>query len=167
MVRIPWGKATFAMALSGAVVPMRAGAHPLHTTYTELTISGGHTARAMIRVFADDFTAIVLRAYPVAKRSPRDFERAAYTYVARRFALVDSAGTRYSLGWCGLRREANFIWLCVGSDHFSADGRPQLVNRLLNEVYSDQINVVRVSTNGRRRLLLFARGDGAKPLADR
>ncbi len=144
---------------------MRARAHPLHTTYSELTISrDGRSARALIRVFADDFSATVVKTFPAARRSPSDFERAAYTYIARHFRLTDRRGVPYALRWCGLRKNANFMWLCVGSDHLSAGDRPQLTNGLLDDVFTDQINIVRVSADGRTSHILFARGDGPKQI---
>ena len=162
-MRLPRSAIAAVVALSILAAPVRA--HPLHTTYTELSIyHSGSSVRALIRVFADDFSATVIRNYPVARRSDRDFQRAAYTYVAHRFRIIDERGVTYALGWCGLRRQANFIWLCLGSDTLSNGVKGKLVNQLLNEVFTDQINIVRVSAEGRTMHILFAQGDSAKPL---
>ncbi|MEO8577118.1 MAG: DUF6702 family protein [Gemmatimonadales bacterium] len=150
---------------TACTIPAEARAHPLHTTYTELSISrDGRSARALIRVFADDFTATVLKAYPAGRRSSRDFERAAFTYAAHRFRIISTRGTLYTLGWCGLRKEANFIWLCVGSDRLAPGDHLKLTNHLLDEVFNDQINVVRYSHRENVGHLLFAQGDGSKAL---
>lgn len=159
-------KASLCAALfAGALVPTDAWAHPLHTTYAEVTVwPRNGMLRAMIRVFADDFRATALRSYPSGARSSRDFERASYTYAARRFRLTDAHGASIPLGWCGLRRDGNFIWLCIGSDHFSATGKLQLTDELLQEVFSDQINLVKLTAGGRTDHLLFAGGSGPKEI---
>ncbi len=155
-----------ALAALIALSPSVAGAHPLHTTYAELTFGPGRgTVRAMIRLFVDDFSATVIRNYPIATRTPRDFERAAYTYVAHRFRLIDPRGAGYQLGWCGLRRESNYIWVCIGSDNFSATGPLRLADQLMHEVFEDQINLVRVSANGKSDHMLFSGDDGPKKLS--
>ncbi len=155
----------FIFSLAAPVVPVPARAHPLHTTYAELSFGPKPgMVRAMIRLFADDFTATVLKNYPSAAQSPRQFERAAYTYAAHRFRLADARGAPYPLGWCGLRRVANFIWVCLGSDHFAPSGPIQLGDQLMHEVFEDQINLVRVSARGRSEHMLYTGADGLKRL---
>ena len=49
----------------------------------------------------------------------------------------------------------------------AGDGAPtglRLLNRMLFELYHDQINIVRANLEGSRRSLLFTAGDGAKRL---
>lgn len=159
-----------ALALSIALLliswPSRANAHPLHTAITELTEDRGRgIVQATIRVFADDFAKAV-------SRSPRGrgvslgpaWDAAALAYIASAFALTDRTGRSLALRSCGIRRTADLLWICVEAS--SADGLAALKvrNRVLCDVWDDQVNVVQGTVAGVRRSLLFTKGDGSKPL---
>jgi hypothetical protein len=147
--------------------PSRVEAHPLHSTITEVVtdLTRG-TARATIRVFADDLRAGVVRSAggrSVPAKGPA-WEAAVLAYVASAFGLQDARGRPLPLRSCGLRRTADLVWLCVET-HVASDGVPLRVrNAMLCELYEDQVNVVQGDVGGSRRTLLFVRGDRLKVL---
>lgn len=149
--------------LFAAARPLLVEAHPLHTTLTELVVSpDGRSARASIRVFADDFHATIVRRLPPAVSSPKAWDQGAFAYIVERFGISDAAGSAFSLKWCGLRRERDVYWLCIDGALESARGGLRISNGLMQDVFTDQINIVRVTRNRRVMHLLFAHGDRSK-----
>lgn len=136
--------------------------HPLHTSLTELRYDpASRTVQVQLRVFATDLQAVTVPrgAPPAAQVS----DAAALAYVNGRFAL--SAGpTRLPLRWCGMRRGGDLFWICLRAPAPSGLGGLQVQNRLLYELFEDQVNIVQVVEGGRRQSMIFTRGDGPRRL---
>lgn len=164
------------MVTAGAVARMRAlslllltaaagavslSAHPIHTTLTQVTHdAGARRVTLSIRVFADDFQA----ALGAAGRGS-GFGAAAHAYVRRTVVVRSPRGKALPLEWCGERREGEVIWLCVRTPAgVSGLEGLRLHNRMFFERFPDQLNLVQAVVGGRRRTLVFTRGDGVKPL---
>jgi hypothetical protein len=128
------------------------GAHPLHTTMTELTEDrAAGVVRATIRVFADDFTK--------AKGTAPEL-----TYVSSVFTFIDRSGRPLALRSCGTRRTAELLWICVEAASTEGLAALRVRNAMLSDLFDDQVNVVQGMIGGARRSLLFTKGDRPKPL---
>jgi hypothetical protein len=139
--------------------------HPLHTTLTQLSVRPAtRSVEIVMRVFVDDFSAAVARHEGGARAAatpPSD--SAAYRYVTGAFALTDRGGRRLPLRWGGTRRTGDVVWLTLTAPGTTLDGL-RVSNRVLVELYADQVNIVQATVGARRASLLFTRGDGAKAL---
>jgi hypothetical protein len=150
-----------AMLVNG---PSDAGAaHPLHTTMAEVTIDRNRgTLRVVVRVFMDDFGT----ALDAAGKTGSWDERAA-RYVGRAVSIVDEARRALAMRDCGTRRQGGLLWLCAEAIVPAAPAsRLSLRDRMLCELFADQVNVVRVTDGAKTRTMLFTRGDAEKPIAD-
>jgi hypothetical protein len=136
---------------------VRLDAHPLHTTLTEVTITSSRTIRAKVRVFADDLAAGMGKTRSVGA----DGDVA--TYVMRGLALYD-ANRPLALRACGVKRQADLLWVCLETALAGGVDGVSLRNSLLGETFKDQINIVQVALGGAKRSLVFTRDDGAKRL---
>lgn len=137
-----------------------AGAHPIHTTLTQ--IGYDREARAVtlsVRVFADDFGTALARL-PYAG----SFEAASLAYARRTLTLRDSRGRSIPLGWCGARKTGVVIWLCLRAPSPRGLSGMTIHNRMHFELFDDQVNLVQATVNGRKRSVLFTRGDRPKTL---
>ena len=143
-----------------------AGAHPLHTTLTQLTYNAAErSVYVSMRVFADDFSTAVARhsgGRAAADHSVAD--AAAFAYVAEGLTLIGADGRRLPLQWCGARRTDIVLWLCLRSPAPDGLDGLQVHNRVLVEMFEDQINIVQATYNGRKQSLLFTREDRPKRL---
>jgi len=135
----------------------RVNAHPLHTTLTEVTITPSRTIRATVRVFADDLGAGMGKT----QRVSADPEVAAY--VAKGLVLYD-ANRLLLLRACGVRRQADLLWVCLETTLIGGTDKISLRNSLLGETFKDQINIVQVALGTAKRSLVFTRDDGPKRL---
>ncbi len=149
--------------LAAAVLVLSAGLsayHPLHTSLTELSYDpAGRAVQVSIRAFASDLqTAVTPRGgAPPAQLS----DAAAFAYVGRSFSLT-AGNTRVPLRWCGMRRSGDLVWICLRGALPSGMRGLQVHNRLLFELFADQINIVQASHGGRRQSMIFTRGAGPK-----
>jgi hypothetical protein len=136
------------------------GAHPLHTTMAEVTVDRAHsTVRVVVRVFADDFGTAVN-----ASKTSGTSEARAAAYVANAISLADEK-QRVTVRDCGTRKQGDLLWLCSEATVTAEQlRRLTLRDQMLCELFSDQVNVVRVTDGASTRSVLFTRGDGAKAI---
>ena len=147
-----------------AASPWPAEAHPLHTTMTDLSYDPAtHALNVTIRVFADDFSAAVMPGVPRRSEIVVPSDTAILRYVTGRFGVTGPGG-RVPMRWCGLRREGKVLFVCLRGMVPGTLASASLSNGLLTEMFTDQVNVVQISYDGRRRTLLFTPRDGAKAL---
>lgn len=74
------------------------------------------------------------------------------------------AGRPLAPAWCGARRAAEALLVCLRVPA-SGKGGLRVRNALLVERFSDQVNIVRSTVAGAVRTVLFTAGDGVKPVA--
>lgn len=154
-----------ATALTG-MTPRPGSAHPLHTSFAELTYDpSARVLNVSLRVFADDFSADVLRrtgTQGAVGGVPPD--AAVFRYVLSRFAVVTARGEGLAFGWCGLRRVGVQLFICLRAPTSVPPLGARVRSAILSETFTDQVNIVQASVEGRRQTLLFTPGDGLKPL---
>lgn len=155
------------LGVASVVTPGTAGAHPLHTTLSELTVDPSHhTVRAVIRVFVDDMAAGLSHQHPTSRptRTTDGIEAKATAYVLASFAIADRADKPVELRSCGVRRHQELLWVCL-EGNISGDSRDlTLRNAVLCDVFPDQVNIVQAGDGASTRSVLFTRGDRTKRL---
>jgi hypothetical protein len=154
--------AMLALLLVPAVRP--AFAHPLHTTLAELSYDhSAHQWNILLRVFAGDF-AVAVQPRRVRGSEAMPPDSAMLRYVTERFFVIAPGAGRLALRWCGARREGDVLFLCLRATAQGSPAGARMGNTLLDELFSDQVNIVQASYDGRRRTVLFTSRDGLKSL---
>lgn len=126
-------------------------AHPIHSTITTVTYDPSSAqVTAMVRAFATDLDLAL------AKQPTRDIPG----YVQRVITLSDRTGRPVPLAWCGSRREADVVWLCVRAPAPQGVSGMTLSDRMLFELFDDQVNIVMTDHTS----LLFTKGDPPRRL---
>ena len=141
--------AALALALAG-------GAHPLHTSVTEVSSDDRGAVRVAIRLYADD-----LGSAAGAPDAPAA-DSAVARYVRGRFALRDRTDHPVLLRWDGLTRHDDAVVIRLEGTLSGGLAGARVANLLLTERFRDQVNVVRASWPGGSATLLFTRGDAGK-----
>ena len=147
--------------------PAVANAHPLHTSLAEI----GYDPKTgsilvSLRVFVDDFTA-ASNAYRqrLVSANPRARSQSPLvSYALETFKISDDAGRQLPLESCGGKRVGDLMWLCFRARVASPPKSLRVSNRILFEMYKDQINVVQATLGPRKSSALFTPGDGSKQL---
>ena len=141
-------------------------AHPLHSSFTEITRERGGTIAISIRLFADDFGVALDSLRAKARGAPG--ETVAQEYFARSVVLSTADGKPIRLEWCGIRSQEGLTWLCARSVAPVSAGMLRLRNALMFDRFRDQISVIRWNrgsgTRGSetRTLVLSARAPEGK-----
>jgi hypothetical protein len=132
------------------------GAHPLHSSVTEVCADGRGSVQVAIRLYADDLRS----ATGVADRLPPD--SAVARYVRGRFALRDGSDRPVLLRWDGLTRHDDAVVIRLQGTLTGGLAGARVTDLLLTERFRDQVNVVRASWPGGSATLLFTHGDVGK-----
>jgi hypothetical protein len=150
------------VALAALVIARPIEAHPLHTSLAEITYDpAAKEIRVSIRVFMDDFSRAAA-AYAAMKSAAAT--GSGLMYARASFMIADRAGRVLSLASCGGKRVGDLLWICF---HSSAPAGPagfQVADKILFDLYADQINIVQATYGGKKVSLLFTHGDGYKRL---
>jgi hypothetical protein len=143
-----------------------AGAHPVHTSYAEADYrpASGKLEIAW-RLFTDDAEAALSRragrTLSLALTPAAELDAALLAYVRAAFVVKTPAGETATLTWVGreITDAGQHLWIYFECALTGGPERARLANRGLREVFSDQINSVRVrdhsATPARQATLLF------------
>ena len=125
--------------------------HPIHSTLTNVTFDRP-TAQitAMVRAFAAD----------VDKATTKRRDTVIADYVRGAIELRDQAGQPVATTWCGSRREGDVVWLCLRAPAPHGATGMTLTDRLLFDVFDDQVNIVMTEHGS----VLFTKGDAPRRL---
>jgi hypothetical protein len=152
-----------------AAAPLEAARHPIHSTLAEISFdAAAHVATVRVRAFADDFgTAIARwrRLHPRARGTPPD--SISLDYLAHMVSLESAPSEFSKLEWCGVQQTGAVLWLCLRGhlDHGLEGVR--VADRVLNDLFDDEINIVQIENAGRKTSAVFTRKDVAKVLIER
>ena len=139
----------------GLTVAARGDAHPLHSSFTEITRERSGMLTMSIRLFTDDFSSTLelLRASSGGATG----EAVAQAYFARSVFLLTADGKPVPLVWCGMRSEQNATRLCARTSK-PVDGAFVVRNSLMFDRFSDQLSIISWSgRKGTRTVILSAR----------
>lgn len=139
-------------------------AHPLHTTLAALSYDATkRTITVSLRVFADDFSAAVTGAAThTGEVLPSDSLMS--RYVMQRFTVVNASKRPVVFQWCGVKRAAEVLLLCLRASDARGLTGARVLSTLLRERFDDQVNMVQATYGGRRHMLLFTKRDDARVL---
>lgn len=152
-------------ALALVSTPEVGQAHPLHTTFVELTFAPKTgIATAMVKVFADDFTQRVTRGSSAKPGDEAILQKLSLAYLSR--TLVANAATGEAIQWrfCGWKRSADLIFICLSAPVRRGLSGVRIRDTILSDVFGDQVNVLQAEYGGRRHSILFTGASGAKQL---
>lgn len=148
-------------------MPSPVSAHPLHTSFVELTYAEGtHTLLASVRVFADDFLRRVEgSAAGAGSMLPAGQpEKRAAIYLSRTFTVTDARGRIVPLAWCGWKRSGDLVTICLRGNLSGGLAGARVRNAVLMDLFSDQINVLQTTYDSSRHSILFTPGEPVKRL---
>jgi hypothetical protein len=160
--------ATIAIALILAVGPLLIAtrpveSHPLHTSLAQIEYDPvKREMQISIRVFVDDFSK-ASAAYALLNRG-KTSGASALAYARSAFMVADPSGRQLPLAYCGGQRVADLIWLCFHTSAPRGISRFQVADKILFDLYTDQINIVQATYGGKKVSLLFTHGEGFKRL---
>lgn len=140
----------------GTIAASSAGrlyAHPLHSSYAEIARDRSGAVVMHVRLFADDFGALLDSLRSSSGAPSRD--PVARQYVQRQLALTSGDGAVIPTTWCGMRSERNVVWVCVRTAN-PIVGAFRLRNALMFDRFTDQISIIRWTGRKETRTLILS-----------
>lgn len=151
------------------------GFHKFHATIAQLEYNAKEqSVEAVIRFFADDFeTAISQHAKreikfntPQALKDKANSD-AVFSYVRERFELKGKNGNAVKLNWVGMEIQADMVWVYFEGKLPGGLSGAQMRNRLLQELFDDQVNIVNFKFDGKQTGTMFNVQDGFKAVPEK
>jgi hypothetical protein len=137
----------------GVVSAGRLDAHPLHSSYAEITREGAGAVVIQVRLFADDFGTLLDSLQSSSGGQSRDL--VARQYVQRQLTMTNLHGAAIPTEWCGMRSEQNVVWVCARSA-MPVTGTFRMRNALMFDRFSDQISIIRWTGKKESRTLVLS-----------
>lgn len=147
-----------------------ASAHKFYVSITQIEYNKQEkNAEIIIRIFADDLeNALGKRTGRSVKiGQTEDFDKKALAYLRDSFELRNRSGQVVKFNWVGKEVQTDMIWIYIEAKMPEGLGGAQLRNRILFEIFPDQVNIVNTKFNGRQTGLMFQQGDKFKSITER
>ncbi len=142
------------LLLAGLVL----GAHPLHTTHTDLEDDGRGRVTITVRSFTDDLRTALGKSVRASDDS------ALARYVRDHVQLLDRAGRARPLSVDAVRTDGDVTLIFLHADLAGGLRGASLRQAMQMELYEDQVNVVQSRYANQSVSLLFLPGDGPRKL---
>jgi hypothetical protein len=162
-------------AAANCQLPTANCSHKFHATIAQLEYNAKEQAvEAVIRFFADDFeTAISQHAKreikfntPQALKDKANSD-AVFSYVRERFELKGKNGNAVRLNWVGMEMQADMVWVYFEGKLPGGLSGAQMRNRLMQELFDDQVNIVNFKYDGKQTGTMFNAQDGFKVVPEK
>ena len=137
--------------------------HKFHVSVTQIEYNQKEqSAEITIRVFADDLETALsqhakrpIKIDPAKANKDKQLGKTVIAYLRDRFQLKTSAGHPVKLGWGGLEWQADMFWLYVEGKLPTGLEGAQLRNKVFQELFEDQVNIVNSKIDGKQIGLMF------------
>lgn len=146
-------------------------ATPAHKFYTSLTDAEYNretkSLEISMRVFADDLELALTRraGKAVYLDSTANVSDLILAYLRDSFQVKTAKGDGAKLDWVGMETRVDVAWLFFEMKLPEGLAGAQLRNRLLFEMYEEQINIVNIKSDDKKFDFVFKRGDEFQMLA--
>lgn len=130
--------------------------HPLHLSTLELTHnSGENTLEVVCKIFTDDFEAALAKQYQVKTDLSAPAKHEAMNSLVKKYILgnlrIKSNSNITALNYLGFEKEKEFVYVYLESGKVAPPKNIDVQVSFLHNLFNDQINIVHVTVNGKRR----------------
>jgi hypothetical protein len=130
--------------------------HPLHVSVTEINHNGtDKTLEISCKLFTDDFEKVLTQNYKtkVDLINPPDrpaMDKLVSDFIQKHLTIkVDGKAAQFS--YLGYERDSDVIYSYFQVDNITSVKKMEITNHLMHELFTDQINLVHVIVNGKRK----------------
>ena len=130
--------------------------HPFHVSVVEINHNAtDKTLEITCKIFTDDFEKVLTQNYntKVDLINPPDkkaMDTVVKKYIVSHLSIVVD-GKPANFTYLGFEKDAEAVFSYVQVDNISAVKKVDLVNRIMHDMFTDQVNIVHVIVNGNRK----------------
>ena len=155
--------------------------HKVHVSVSQLEYNQkAQSVEIVLRVYADDLENALsqhakrqVKLDPATANKDKRVAETVVAYLRDSFQLKDKAGRAVRLNWVGMEWQTDMYWLyvegkmpAVPANSNALEGA-QLKNKVFNELFDDQVNIVNAKIQNKQFGLMFESKDGFKTIAER
>lgn len=151
-------------------IPSHTLAHKFHASITQMDYNDKEqSVEVVIRFFIDDFEAAINQhaKRPLKFSTPQSLKAKTHTdavlgYVRERFELKGRTGAPVKFNWVGMELQSDMLYVYFEGKLAGGLAGAQVRNRVLHELYEDQVNIVNFKYDGKQSGTMFNLQDGFK-----
>ncbi|HET9745383.1 MAG TPA: DUF6702 family protein [Chitinophagaceae bacterium] len=133
-----------------------ATAHPFHVSVVEINHNAtDKTLEITCKIFTDDFEKVLAKNYQTKIDLINPPDKTAMDTVVKKYIVshlsVSADGKPGNLVYIGFERDAEAVYSYVQAENISSVKKIDIVNRLMHDLFDDQINIIHVTVNGNRK----------------
>jgi hypothetical protein len=143
--------------------------HKFHVSVTQIEFNqSAQSVEVVMRVYADDLeNALSQHAKRPVKIDPTKSKEAGalvMAYLRDTFELKSKAGKPVKFVWVGVEAQVDMFWLYFEGRLPGGLAGTQLRNRVMCELFDDQVNIVNTKYQGKQAGMMFEGKDEFKSL---
>jgi hypothetical protein len=144
--------------------------HKFHVSVTQIEYNQKEQcAEITIRVFADDLENALsqhakrrVKLDPATANKDKQVGETVLAYLRSAFEMKTKTGRPVKFGWVGMEWQADMFWLYVEGKLTNGLEGAQLRNKVFQELFDDQVNIVNSKIDGKQIGLMFDARDDFK-----
>jgi len=141
------------IVLSSAGLPKL---HPFHVSVVEINHNAtDKTLEISCKIFTDDFEKVLAQNYKTKVDLTNPPDRKAMDSVVKKYIFshlsVSVDGKPGTLSYLGFEKEAEAVYCYVQVDNVVSVKKVELVNKLMQDMFTDQVNIIHVIVKGERK----------------
>lgn len=130
--------------------------HPLHVSVTEINHNSAEkTLEISCKLFTDDFEKVLSQNYKTKVDLINPPDRPAMDKLVSDFIqkhlTIKADGKAAQFSYLGYERDSDVIYSYFQVDNITSVKKMEITNHLMYELFTDQINLVHVIVNGKRK----------------
>jgi len=139
--------------LSSAGLP---GLHPFHVSVVEINHNAADkTLEISCKIFTDDFEKVLAQNYKTKVDLTNPPDRKAMDSVVKKYIFshlaVSVNGKPGALSYLGFEKDAEAVYSYVQVENIESVKKVELMNRLMHDMFTDQVNIIHVIVKGERK----------------
>lgn len=130
--------------------------HPFHVSVVEINHNAtDKTLEISCKIFTDDFEKVLVQNYKTKVDLINPPDRKAMDSVVKKYIVshlsVSVDGKPGNFTYLGFEKDAEAVYSYVQIDNVSSVKKVELTNKLMHDLFTDQVNIMHVVVNGNRK----------------
>ena len=132
------------------------GVHPFHVSVVEINHNAtDKTLEISCKIFTDDFEKVLVQNYKTKVDLINPPDRKAMDSVVKKYIVshlsVSVDGKPGKLSYLGFEKDGEAVYSYVQVDNVASVKKVELTNKLMHDMFTDQVNIMHVIVNGNRK----------------
>jgi len=131
-------------------------AHPFHVSVVEINHNAtDKTLEISCKIFTDDFEKVLEQNYKAKVDLINPPNKAAMDTLVKKYIIshlsLSADGKPVKLSYIGFERENEAVYSYVQVDNIPAVKKIDIINKLMHDLFTDQVNLMHVIVGGNRK----------------